>query len=82
MWWSVTSHRAYQGFPLDRREELARRFFRWLPPEGFAFVEMINIHEREEPFRGAGFRETTAAANPISEQPTLECCTVHVEADR
>ena len=51
-------------------------------PRGFAFVEMINIHEREEPFRGAGFRETTAAANPISEQPTLECCTVHVEADR
>jgi hypothetical protein len=59
---AIVSRRAYQGFPLDRREELARRFFRWLRPGGFAFVEMSNIHERkgfEGPFRAAGFREVT-----------------------
>jgi hypothetical protein len=28
------SQRAYQGFPPERREELARRFFRWLHPGG------------------------------------------------
>ncbi len=57
---AIFSRRAYQGLPLDRREELARRFYRWLRPGGFAFVEMINIHERESfegPFRAAGFRE-------------------------
>jgi SAM-dependent methyltransferase len=37
---AVFSRRAYQGLPLDRREELARRFYRWLRPGGFAFVEM------------------------------------------
>jgi hypothetical protein len=57
---AIFSRRAYQGLPLDRREELARRFFRWLRPGGIAFVEMINIREREafeSPFRAAGFRE-------------------------
>jgi hypothetical protein len=57
---AIFSRRAYQGLPLDRREELARRFFRWLRPGGLAFIEMLNIRERkpfEEPFRAAGFRE-------------------------
>jgi hypothetical protein len=58
---AIFSRRAYQGFPLDRRKELARRFFRWLQPGGIAFVEMLNIHHDrnpfEGPFRSAGFRE-------------------------
>jgi hypothetical protein len=57
---AIFSRRAYQGFSLDRREGLARRFFRWLAPGGFAFVEMLNISDREPfegPFRAAGFRE-------------------------
>ena len=58
---AIFSRRAYQGLPLDRREELARRFYRWLRPGGIALVEMINIRvERESfegPFRAAGFRE-------------------------
>lgn len=58
---AIFSRRAYQGLPLDRREELARRFYRWLQPRGTAFVEMLNIRERrpfEGPFHAAGFRET------------------------
>jgi hypothetical protein len=57
---AIFSRRAYQGFPFDRREELARRFFRWLHPGGIAFVEMQNIDVREPfegPFQAAGFRE-------------------------
>ena len=51
----------YQGLPLDRRAELATRFYRWLQPGGIAFVEMLNIRERErklfeDPFRAVGFR--------------------------
>jgi hypothetical protein len=56
---AIFSRRAYQGLPLDSREELARRFFRWLLPGGFAFVETINLREQETfegPFRAAGFR--------------------------
>jgi hypothetical protein len=58
---AIFSRRAYQGFPPDRREELAKRFFRWLHPGGTACVETINIirdpRPFEEPFRAAGFRE-------------------------
>jgi hypothetical protein len=57
---AIFSRRAYQGFPLERREELARRFFRWLRPGGLAFIETMNVfRERERfesPFRAAGFR--------------------------
>lgn len=55
------SRRAYQGFPPDRREELAKRFLRWLHPRGTACVEMINVIRDSKPFKGpfraAGFRE-------------------------
>jgi hypothetical protein len=57
---AIFSRRAYQGLPPDRREELARRFFRWLRPGGLAFVETLNLRGAfkpfEEPFRAAGFR--------------------------
>lgn len=57
---AIISRKAYQALPMDRREELARRFYRWLQPGGTAFVEMLNIRgERElfeEPFIAAGFQ--------------------------
>jgi hypothetical protein len=57
---AIFSRRAYQSLPLDRREELARRFFRWLRPGGVAFVETLNVRAPnrkscEDPFRAAGF---------------------------
>lgn len=58
---AIFSRRSYQGLPLDRREELATRFYRWLQPGGIAFVEMLNVRDRkpfEDPFRAVGFRET------------------------
>jgi hypothetical protein len=58
---AIFSRRAYQGLPLERREELARRFFRWLRPGGLAFIETLNLRGEREPFEGpfraAGFRE-------------------------
>ena len=70
---AIFSRRAYQGLPLDRRAELARRFFRWLQPGGLAFVEMLNIRDRqpfEDPFRAAGFREVKGWAE---ERPGERC---------
>lgn len=65
---AIFSRRAYQGFPLDLRQELARRFYRWLRPGGTAFVEMHNIiRDRspfEDPFRAVGFREVTRWSQP------------------
>jgi hypothetical protein len=57
---AIISRQAYQGLPPRHREELARRFFRWLHPGGTAIVETINIRQPrtlERPFLAAGFRK-------------------------
>lgn len=65
----IFSTRAYQGFPPDRCQELARRFYRWLEPGGIAFIEMLNIRGREpleDPFRAAGFQEAESWSQAAS----------------
>ncbi|HYV39247.1 MAG TPA: class I SAM-dependent methyltransferase [Gemmataceae bacterium] len=68
---AIISKRAYQGFPADRRQELANRFFRWLRPRGIACVLMHNIRDREPyeaPFHKAGFARASHWTYPVDHE--------------
>jgi len=61
---AIFSQRAYQGFPPERREELARRFCRWLHPGGLLlWVWLLSTAKIAGKFRevdgGEGAKEDT-----------------------